>query len=651
MLPELGHFALVLALLLAGLQAYFGILGPALARDRWVAAASSAVAGQFVMVATAVGILVYAFVTYDFSVLYVAENSNSALPLMYRIAALWGAHEGSLLLWIFLLAVWTLAVAIASRNLPERFAARVLGVLGVLSFGFLLFTLATSDPFRRLIPAAADGHDLNPLLQDPGLAIHPPVLYTGYVGLAVAFSFACAAMLEGRMDPDWARWTRPWTTAAWAFLTCGITLGSWWSYYTLGWGGYWEWDPVENASFMPWLVATALIHSLAVTEKRGLFKSWTLLLAILAFSLSLLGTFLVRSGVLVSVHSFAADPSRGRFILAFLGIVIGGALTLYAWRAPLLKSNAGFELLSRESFLLFNNILLVVAAASVLGGTLAPLIADTFGQAALSVGAPYFRPTFLLAVVPLLLLLSIGIHANWKRGRLEAATRPLLVTLLIAAALGAATVFGVYAGHHALAITGIGIGSWIILSSLLDPVDRLRRHLSLSRAVLGMTLAHIGMGVAVIALTGVESYTSERDIALAAGASAEIGGYDFKLMGTQPVEGPNYSAIRATVIVSRDGRPITTLYPESRTFWVQQQTRKVAGIYNLHGTDLFIALGDDLGAGRWSFRAQIRPLITLLWLGPLFMALGGALALSDKRYRQERAASRAGVKATLGEAH
>ncbi len=392
MLPELGHFALVMALLLAGLQAFFGILGPALGRDRWVAAATSAVAGQFVMVATAVGILVYAFVNFDFSVLYVAENSNSALPLMYRVAALWGAHEGSLLLWIFLLAVWTLAVAIASRNLPERFTARVLGVLGVLSFGFLLFTLATSDPFRRLIPAAADGHDLNPLLQDPGLAVHPPVLYTGYVGLAVAFSFACAAMLEGRMDPDWARWTRPWTTAAWAFLTCGITLGSWWSYYTLGWGGYWEWDPVENASFMPWLVATALIHSLAVTEKRGLFKSWTLLLAILAFSLSLMGTFLVRSGVLVSVHSFAADPARGRFILAFLGLVIGGALTLYAWRAPLLKSNAGFDLLSRESFLLFNNILLVIAAATVLGGTLAPLIADTLGQAALSVGPPYFRP-------------------------------------------------------------------------------------------------------------------------------------------------------------------------------------------------------------------------------------------------------------------
>jgi cytochrome c-type biogenesis protein CcmF len=651
MLPELGHFALVLALVLAGLQAFFGIVGPALGRDRWVAATTSAVAGQFVMVATAVGILVYAFVNFDFSVLYVAENSNSALPLMYRIAALWGAHEGSLLLWIFLLAVWTLAVAIASRNLPERFAARVLGVLGVLSFGFLLFTLATSDPFHRLIPAAADGHDLNPLLQDPGLAVHPPVLYTGYVGLAVAFSFACAAMLEGRMDPDWARWTRPWTTAAWAFLTCGITLGSWWSYYTLGWGGYWEWDPVENASFMPWLVATALIHSLAVTEKRGLFKSWTLLLAILAFSLSLLGTFLVRSGVLVSVHSFAADPSRGRFILAFLGLVIGGALALYAWRAPLLKSNAGFDLLSRESFLLFNNILLVIAAATVLGGTLAPLIADTFGQTSLSVGPPYFRPTFLLAVIPLLLLLSVGVHANWKRGRLEEAVRPLLITLVVAGLLGAAVVFGAYGGRHALAIIGLGIGIWIILSSLLDPVDRLRRRLSLSRAVLGMTLAHIGLAVAVIALTGVESYTSEQDIALATGASANVGGYDFKLTGTEATEGPNYNAIRATVLVSRDGQPITTLYPESRTFWVQQQTRKVAGIYNRRGTDLFIALGDDLGAGRWSFRAQIRPLITLLWLGPLFMALGGALALSDRRYRMARAAARAGVAGARGEAY
>jgi cytochrome c-type biogenesis protein CcmF len=638
MLPELGHFALILALLLAGLQAFFGIAGPALGRDRWVAATIPAVAGQVVMVATAVGCLVTSFVTYDFSVLYVAENSNSALPLIYRIAALWGAHEGSLLLWIFLLAVWTLAVTIGSSGLPPRFAARVLGVLGVVSFGFLLFTLATSNPFLRLTPAAPDGHDLNPLLQDPGLAVHPPVLYTGYVGLAVAFAFACAAMLEGRLDQSWARWTRPWTTAAWAFLTCGITLGSWWSYYTLGWGGYWAWDPVENASFMPWLVATALIHSLAVTDKRGLFKAWTLLLAIVAFSLSLLGTFLVRSGVLVSVHSFAADPSRGIFILAFLIVIIGGALTLYAWRAPLLKSNAGFELGARESFLLFNNILLVIAAATVLGGTLAPLIADTLGQSALSVGPPYFRPTFLLAILPLLTLVTIGMHARWKRGRLSDSKRMLLVTLGIASVFALAVVLGVYSGKHALAVVGVGLGAWIILSSLVDPIDRLRRRLSLSRSVLGMSLAHVGLGVVVIALTTVESYTTERDIALTNGASTKVGAYDFRLVGTQPVEGPNYSAVRGEVIVSRDGEQITTLYPEKRQFWVQQQVRTVAGIKNKYGTDLFVALGDDLGGGRWSLRAQIRPLVTFLWLGPLLMALGGALAISDRRYRFARAA-------------
>ena len=641
MLPELGHFALVLALLLALLQAFFGIAGPATGRERWVAATQSAVAGQVVMVATAVGVLVYAFVSYDFSVLYVAENSNSALPLLYRVAALWGAHEGSLLLWILLLALWTLAVAIGTRNLPRRFAARVLGVLGLLSFGFLLFTLATSDPFRRLMPAAPDGRDLNPLLQDPGLAVHPPVLYTGYVGLAVAFAFACGAMLEGRMDQDWARWTRPWTTAAWAFLTCGITLGSWWSYYTLGWGGYWEWDPVENASFMPWLAATALIHSLAVTEKRGLFKSWTLLLAIVAFSLSLMGTFLVRSGVLVSVHSFAADPTRGRFILAFLGLVIGGALTLYAWRAPLLKSAAGFELTARESFLLFNNILLVVATATVLGGTLAPLIADTLGQTALSVGAPYFRPTFLLPMLPLLVLLAVGVHAGWKRGNLGNRARIILVMLGVAALFGVAVILGGFAGKHWLATVGMALGGWIILSSLVDPIDRLRRSLSLPRAVLGMAVAHIGLGVVVLALTGVETYTTERDIALGANETTSVGGYDFTLKGTEPLEGPNYSAVRATVVVSRAGTPIVTLYPELRQFWVQQQTRKVAGIYNLHGTDLFIALGDDLGAGRWSLRAQIRPMIVLLWLGPILMALGGLLALTDRRYRLARRTAQA----------
>ena len=523
MLPELGHFALILALLLSGLQAFFGIAGPARHRERWIAATIPAVAGHVVMVITAMACLVTAFVTYDFSVAYVAENSNSALPLIYRIAGLWGAHEGSLLLWIVLLALWTLAVAIGSTRLPRPFAARVLGVLGVVSFGFLLFTLFTSNPFGRLSPAPGDGRDLNPLLQDPGLAAHPPVLYTGYVGLAVAFAFACAAMLEGRLDQSWARWTRPWTTAAWAFLTCGITLGSWWSYYTLGWGGYWAWDPVENASFMPWLAATALIHSLAVTDKRGLFKSWTLLLAIVAFSLSLLGTFLVRSGVTVSVHSFAADPSRGVFILAFLVTIVGGALTLYAWRAPLLKSNAGFELGARESFLLFNNVLLVIAAATVFAGTMAPLIADTLRQGALSVGPPYFRPTFLLAMLPLLSLLAIGIHANWKRGRLGDSRRTILLSLAIACAISLALMLGAGAARHVLTIVGVALGSWIILSSLIDPVDRWRRRLSLPRAVLGMTVAHVGLGIVVIGLTSVETFTTERDIALSDGTSDRVG--------------------------------------------------------------------------------------------------------------------------------
>jgi cytochrome c-type biogenesis protein CcmF len=639
MIPELGHFALILAMLLAFLQAFFGIVGPALNRDRWVAATMSAVAGQFVMMATAVGCLVWSFVNFDFSVRYVAENSNSALPLFYRVTALWGAHEGSLLLWILLLGAWTVAVALLTTKLPRRFSARVLGVLGFISFGFLLYTLITSNPFVRLEPPALDGIDLNPLLQDPGLASHPPVLYTGYVGLAVAFAFACAAMLEGRMDAAWARWTRPWAIAAWAFLTCGITLGSWWSYYTLGWGGYWAWDPVENASFMPWLVGTALIHSLAVTDKRGLFKSWTLLLAILGFSLSLIGTFLVRSGVLVSVHSFAASPSRGSAILIFLCIAIGCALALYAWRAPTLKSTGGFELTSRESFLLFNNILLVIAAATIFAGTIAPLIATAVGEGALSVGPPYFRPTFLFSILPLLALLSIGIHANWKRGRLGDSWRGVLVTLALACAIALAVVLGVYSGRHFLAVVGLALGAWIILSSLVDPIDRLRRGLSLSRGVLGMSLAHIGLGVAVVALSVVGPYTVERDIALKDGQSAQIGQYDFRLIGTREVDGPNYSATRAQVVVTRNGRDVTTLYPEKREYWVRQQEGTHAGIKNEYGTDLFVALGSNLGDGRWSMRAQVRPMITFLWLGPVIMALGGFCALTDKRYRAARSSA------------
>ena len=637
MLPEIGHFALVLALLLAVLQAFFGLVGPALGKERWQAAVRPAAVTQWLMVSIALGALVTSFVNLDFSVTYVAENSNSALPLVYRIAATWGAHEGSLLLWTFILSCWTVAVAFASRQLPASFAARVLGVLGLVSIGFELFMLATSNPFARLSPAAPDGRDLNPLLQDPALAIHPPMLYVGYVGFAVAFSFACAAMIEGRLDQAWARWTRPWTTAAWAFLSIGIALGSWWAYYELGWGGYWFWDPVENASFMPWLVGTALIHSLAVTEKRGLFKSWTLLLAILAFSLSLLGTFLVRSGVLVSVHSFAADPARGMFILTFLVLMIGGSLTLYAWRAPLLKSPAGFEFTSREAFLLFNNILLVVAAATVFAGTMAPLISDTLGLGTLSVGMQYFNPTFLLPVLPLLALCAVGVHASWKRGRLGESRGAILTALALAVVLALAVMLGFYSGAKLLTPVGLTLGAWIILSSLIDPIDRLRRKLTLSRAVAGMTVAHIGVGVFVLAITMVQTYTRERDIALAPGQGAAVGEYQYRFDGVQPMEGPNYAGLRGQVTVFKDGREITVLHPEKRQYWVQKSVMTEADIKMQWSRNVFAALGDDLGAGRWSVRAQVRPWVNFVWFAALIMALGGALATTDRRYRRSLA--------------
>jgi cytochrome c-type biogenesis protein CcmF len=457
----------------------------------------------------------------------------------------------------------------------------------------------------------------------------------------VAFAFACAAMLEGRLDQQWARWTRPWTAVAWAFLTCGIAMGSFWAYYELGWGGFWFWDPVENASFMPWLVGTALLHSLAVTDKRGLFKSWTLLLAILAFSLSMLGTFLVRSGVLVSVHSFAADPMRGVFILVFLVIMIGGALALYAWRAPLLKSTAGFELGARESFLLFNNVLLVIAAATVFAGTLAPLISDALGLGTVSVGPPYFNPTFMMSTLPLLALLAVGIHASWKRGRLKDSARALLVTCLVAAVLGCGLVFGLFERGGLLASVGATLGLWIALSSLLDPIDRWRRGLSLPRAVLGMTVAHLGVALFVVALTTVQSFTVEHDVALAAGASARVGDYEFRFDGVQPLDGPNYSALAATVVVTRHGSRVAVLRPQKRQYWVQRQLTSETAITMNRGNNLLLALGDNLGAGRWSLRVQIRPLVSLVWLAAFIMALGGALAASDRRYRAAQATQRA----------
>jgi cytochrome c-type biogenesis protein CcmF len=633
MIPELGQFALVLALVLAGAQVVFGLVGAHLRDDRWQAVVRPAVAGQFVLVSTAIGALVHAFVTFDFSVTYVASNSNSALPTFYRVAALWGAHEGSLLLWAWILAAWTLAVAMFSRHLPSTFASRVMGVLGVVSFGFLLFTLYTSNPFTRLSPVPADGRDLNPVLQDPALAIHPPLLYMGYVGFAVAYAFACAAMLEGKLDQVWARWTRPWTTLAWCFLSVGIALGSWWAYYELGWGGYWFWDPVENASFMPWLVGTALIHSLAVTEKRGLFKSWTLLLAILAFSLSLLGTFLVRSGVLVSVHSFAADPARGMFILRFLVVMIGGALALYAWRARELRSPAGFEGTSRDAFLLYNNIFLMLAALIVFIGTLAPLVNDALGLRSISVGETWFNLGFPVVILPLVALVSIGIHAAWKRGRLADSRNRILLGLGLATALGLAVIYGAYGPGKWLSVVGVVFGLWVIISSLFDPIDRWRRKLTLSRAIVGMTLAHIGLGVCVIAVSTVESYTVERDIAIGPGETVALGRYAYRFEKLEDIEGPNYDGVRAEVTVLRDGRPLATLHPEKRNYWVQRSTMTEAGIDNRWNMDLFVALGEDLGAGRWSIRAQLRPLINYVWLAAFLMALGGILAASDRRYR------------------
>ena len=635
MIAELGHFALILALLAAVMQAAFGLIGPAVDKPAWTAVVRPATSAQFVLVTISLGALVWAFVQNDFSVEYVASNSNSALPLLYRVSAVWGAHEGSLLLWAWILAGWTLAVSWRSGGLPEGFAARVLGILGLVSIGFLLFTLATSNPFARLEPAVPDGRDLNPLLQDPALAAHPPMLYAGYVGLSVAFAFACAAMIEGRLDQTWARWTRPWTTVAWAFLTVGIALGSWWAYYELGWGGYWFWDPVENASFMPWLIATALIHSLAVTEKRGLFKSWTLLLAILAFSLSLLGTFLVRSGVLVSVHSFAADPARGMFILIFLVMIIGGALTLYAWRAPLLRSEAGFEFTSRESFLLFNNILLVVAAAVIFAGTMAPLISDALGLGTLSVGRQYFDPVFLLPTLPLLALAAVGLHSGWKRGRVSDRSAAILWTLLAAVLVTLLLVLGVWEGAKILTPVGFALGVWLILSSLVDPIDRWRRKLTLTPALLGMALAHASLGVFVVSITAVETYTRERDLALAVGEAGQVGEFEYRLTGLSGVEGPNYDALRGEVVVTEGGKPVGVLYPEKRNYWVQRQVMTEAGIDMQWTRDVFVALGEDLGAGRWSVRAQVRPLINYVWFAAVLMALGGIWAACDRRYRRE----------------
>jgi len=633
MIPEIGHFALILALSLALCQGVIPMVGAHRNDAAMMAVGRTAANGQFFFVAVAFACLVWAFLQDDFSVAYVANHSQLALPTPYKVSAVWGAHEGSLLMWVLILAIWTVAVGRFSHNLPESFSARVLGVLGLLSTGFLLFTLLTSNPFERLLPAPMDGGDLNPLLQDPGLAIHPPMLYIGYVGFSVAFAFAIAAMISGNLDKDWAKWTRPWTTVAWLFLTVGIALGSWWAYYELGWGGWWFWDPVENASFMPWLVGTALIHSLAVTERRGLFTSWTLLLSIAAFSLSLLGTFLVRSGILVSVHAFATDPTRGFFILAFLGIVILSALALYAWRAPGLDSAVGFSPLSRETFLLLNNVLLVIAALLVFIGTLAPLVVEVLNAGKISVGAPWFEVAFAIPMLPLVFLMGLGMHTAWRSQATQPWLRIMRVPIIIAVVVGGLIPTLFYGRFGLLVVVGSIAAIWVVATSLIQPIRSWRSGVRLTPAVLGMSVAHLGVGLFVLGVTTVSAFSIETDRALRPGESIEIGKYEYEMRELRDVDGPNYSAREAVIEIRRNGKFVTEVRPQKRQYLVQKSPMTEAGIDAGWNRDLFVALGDQIGANVWSVRVQYKPMIRFIWLGCLVMALGGLIAVSDRRYR------------------
>jgi cytochrome c-type biogenesis protein CcmF len=651
MIPELGHFALIVALALALALALLSLVGAQLRRQNLIAAARPIAVGQFVFVAGAFAALAACFVGNDFSVLNVATNSNSRLPTAYRFAASWGSHEGSLLLWTLMLSTWTLAVALFSRHLPDRMVARVLGVMGLVSVGFLLFMLLTSNPFERLLPPADDGRDLNPLLQDPGMVIHPPMLYMGYVGFSVAFAFAIAALIEGRLDAAWARWSRPWTTAAWAFLTIGIALGSWWAYYELGWGGWWFWDPVENASFMPWLVGTALIHSLAVTEKRGTFRSWTVLLAIVAFSLSLVGTFLVRSGVLTSVHAFATDPKRGVFILIFLSVVIGGSLALFAWRAPKVGLGAGFAPVSRESMLLANNVLLTVAMAAVLLGTLYPLFLDALDLGKISVGPPYFDAVFFPLMAPAVFLMALGPIASWKRAALPDLWVRLRWAMVVATV--AALILPFVMGRWSWPVAaGLWLALWVVAASVVQVAQRLR---TASQAGLGaklraqplswygMTVAHLGIAVFIIGVTLVRGYETERDLRMVPGDKVAIGGYEFTFKGTSEVPGPNYAAIRGDFDVRREGSPkvLRSMHPEKRTYHSAGQTMTEADIDTGFTRDVYVSLGEAVGDGAWGVRIYKKPFVDWIWGGAFIMALGGFLALSDRRYRARRTAAQA----------
>ncbi|MBS0505829.1 MAG: heme lyase CcmF/NrfE family subunit [Proteobacteria bacterium] len=648
MIPELGHFSLILSLFVALVLGLLGVAGAHNGRRDWVALARPAAQALWLLTAFGYGCLTYAFYTNDFSVVYVVQHSNSQLPGIYRIAGVWGGHEGSLLLWHFMLTSWMLAVALFSRQLPDAMVARVLGVLALVAVGFLAFMLFTSNPFLRLGDVPADGRDLNPLLQDPGLVFHPPMLYMGYVGLAIPFAFAIAALLNGRLDAAWARWSRPWATTAWIFLTLGIALGSWWAYYELGWGGWWFWDPVENASFLPWLVSAALIHSLAVTEKRGLFRNWTIVLAITAFSLSLLGTFLVRSGVLTSVHAFATDPRRGVFILVFLFVVVGGSLTLFAMRASKVRSSGTFTLVSRETLLLLNNVLLTTAAASVLLGTLYPLIVDALNLGKLSVGPPYFNAVFVPIMVPVLLFMVVGTAARWKSDGVLELARKLGTSAVAALVLGCS--LPLLAGHwSALAALGLSLALWIVLSAL-QQIHRQLRGTANWRATpwsfWGMHLAHIGIAVSVIGVTMVKNYETEKDVRMGLGDTVAVGGYTFRLTGIREAQGPNYRADVGDVELMRGDQVLRTLHPEKRTYFSSAMPMTEAAIDTGLTRDVYVSLGERLDAGEhpaWAVRVYHKPFVSWIWGGGLLMALGGAMAALDRRYRSKRARASAGA--------
>ena len=640
MIPEIGHFSLILALLVALTLGSFPIIGAARGNKVWMGLAKPLSALQFALITFSFLCLAYAFAAKDYSVVYVANNSNSQLPLQFRIAAVWGGHEGSLLLWALILSVWTLAVSLFSKHIPDAMRARILGVMGLISMGFLLFMLMVSNPFDRLMPAALDGKDLNPLLQDPGMIFHPPMLYMGYVGFSVAFAFSIAALLGGQLDAAWARWSRPWTIMAWVFLTVGIMAGSNWAYYELGWGGWWFWDAVENASFMPWLVGTALMHSLAVTEKRGSFKAWTVLLAICAFSLSLLGTFLVRSGVLTSVHAFATDPRRGVFILAFLVVVIGGSLLLFAWRASSVGRGGKFDVVSRESFLLANNVLLAVAALSVLLGTLYPLFLDALNLGKISVGVPYFDAVFAPLMAPAVFLMAVGPIARWK----DASLPELALRLRWALAISAITAIALplLLGNLTPMIgLGLFLAFWVFASTAQLVYQRMRQSEvgfiaaigASSRSWWGMVFAHLGIAVFVLGVTVVKGFESEIAVKMHPGDVAHLAGYDFTFDGVESRNGPNYTANHGQIHVSKNGVLRTVLEPEKRLYTVTNMPMSEAGISPHLIHDLYASLGEPLDGGAWSVRIYHKPMVEWIWFGCLMMAFGGLLAMSDKRYR------------------